>query len=411
MKRVEVVRLLPGLLLFGLSVCNARADGGVIRLRQAKGPFLVTVFTAAEPVQEGLCDVSVLVQQRDSGDAMLDATVELVFTAPAASAAEPVGQLCGASRAWLLGRSAKPAQAQLTVPACRSLASNKLLYAAPIRFGTAGRWQLEALIKRRSDTVEVACSIPVGSPPRRLISLAPYLAVPPLLVALFVLNQYLRRQRWAKPSLGQLVLIIVVSFVLGQGLAVAQATGEAERTERQPATSVIKGLSAPARPDIPWAAPDLRAFAEPLRAEHPSEIDPHKEYEVTELIDLAERAHPETKVAWARAKEAASAVGLAQSEYYPMLAVKASGNWANLPVPLPLSPNQAGYLSVEAQEAHAVAELEWVLLDFGKRAATVRAARERLLAANLGFNARHQEIVFKVQTSFYCGPFRRRPKG
>ena len=118
-----------------------------------------------------------------------------------------------------------------------------------------------------------------------------------------------------------------------------------------------------------------------------------------------------SKVAWARAKEAASAVGLAQSEYYPMLAVKASGNWANLPVPLPLSPNQAGYLSVEAQEAHAVAELEWVLLDFGIRAATVRAARERLLAANLGFNARHQEIVFKVQTSFYCGPFRRRPKG
>ena len=30
-----------------------------------------------------------------------------------------------------------------------------------------------------------------------------------------------------------------------------------------------------------------------------------------------------------------------------------------------------------------------LLLDFGGRAADVRAARERLLAANLGFNARH----------------------
>ena len=221
MMRVDMVRLLPGLFMFGLTLCHARADGGVIRLREAKGPFLVTIFTAAEPVQAGPCDVSVLVQRRDSGDAILDATVELAFKPPAApspwgegrvrgnsaypapSAAEPVGQLCGASGVWLLGRSSTPAQAQLTVPALRRLASNKLLYSAPIRFGTAGRWQLEALIRHRTDAVRVACSIPVGSPPRRLISLAPYLAMPPLLVALFVLNQCLRGQRWAKLSLGQ----------------------------------------------------------------------------------------------------------------------------------------------------------------------------------------------------------------
>jgi len=171
--------------------------------------------------------------------------------------------------------------------------------------------------------------------------------------------------------------------------------------QSQQASSVVKGLRAPVRPDAPWPTPDLRTFAEPLREEHPSEIEPQKEYELAELIDLAERANPETKVAWERAKQAASAIGLAQSEYYPMLALKAAGSWVNVPVPLPISPNQAGYLSVEAQEAHAVAEVEWILLDFGRRAATVGAARERLLAANLGFNARHLEIVFKVQTAFY----------
>ena len=101
MKLVGLARLLPGLLMFGLSLSNARADGGVIRLREAKGPFLVTIFTAGEPAQDGLGDVSVLVQRRDSGDAILDATVELAFRAPAALAAEPVGQLCGASGAWL----------------------------------------------------------------------------------------------------------------------------------------------------------------------------------------------------------------------------------------------------------------------------------------------------------------------
>ncbi len=198
MKCVTTARLLSGLLLFGLSLSNARADGGVIRLREAKGPFLVTIFAPAEPVQDGPCDVSVLVQQRESGDAILDAAVELGFKAPAASAVEPVGQLCGASGEWLLGRSSTPGQAQLTVPAFRKLVSNKLLYAAAVRFGTAGNWQLEALITRRSDAVRFACGIPVGPPPRRLISLAPYLALPPLFIALFALNQCLRRR--ADPS-------------------------------------------------------------------------------------------------------------------------------------------------------------------------------------------------------------------
>lgn len=192
------------------------------------------------------------------------------------------------------------------------------------------------------------------------------------------------------------ISVLVVFFLLGKGERSAQAGGGGDH-----ASSVVKDLRAPSRPDAPWTGPDLRTFAEPLREEHPSEIDPQKEYELAELIDLAERANPETKVAWARAKEAASVVGLAKSEYYPILALKAAGNWVNLPVPLPLSPNQAGFLSVEAQEAHAIVALEWVLLDFGRRGATVGAARERLLAANLGFNAQHLEVVFKVQTAFY----------
>ena len=145
----------------------------------------------------------------------------------------------------------------------------------------------------------------------------------------------------------------------------------------------------------------LAVFCDPLRLEQTTEIDPQKDYELSELINLAERTNPETRVAWERAKEAASAVGLARSESYPVLALKASGEWARLPEPLPLTPQQAGYMDLEAQQARTVAELQWVLLDFGRRAAEVGAARNRLLAANLGFNARHQQIVFKVQTAFY----------
>jgi outer membrane protein TolC len=198
------------------------------------------------------------------------------------------------------------------------------------------------------------------------------------------------------------IAFTVISLLFGNGPAIARASGGRDDGQsRQTTSSVFKDLRAPTRPDAPWAAPDLRGFSEALREERPPELDANKEYELAELIDVAERANPVTKVAWAHAKEAASAVGLAKSEYYPLLALKASGMWVNLAVPLPVPPNKVAYLSVEAQEAHAVAELEWVLLDFGRRAATVGAARDQLLAANLGFNAQHLDVVFKVQTSFY----------
>jgi outer membrane protein TolC len=45
--------------------------------------------------------------------------------------------------------------------------------------------------------------------------------------------------------------------------------------------------------------------------------------------------------------------------------------------------------------------LKWLLLDFGRRGSAWDAAKERLLAANLGFNRKHQQIAFGVQRAFY----------
>jgi len=45
--------------------------------------------------------------------------------------------------------------------------------------------------------------------------------------------------------------------------------------------------------------------------------------------------------------------------------------------------------------------LKWLLLDFGRRGSEWDAAKERLLAANLGFNRKHQQIAFGVQRAFY----------
>jgi outer membrane protein TolC len=164
---------------------------------------------------------------------------------------------------------------------------------------------------------------------------------------------------------------------------------------------VLKGLKAPPSSESQWQPPDLRRFGSELTAQKEADADAQKVYELAELIDLAERINPETKVAWEQAKQAASAVGLVQSQYYPVLALQAAANDAREPAPLPITTTKAGFMDVELQQASPVATLDWVLLDFGRRKAGVRAAQYQLLGANLGFNARHQEIVFKVQSAFY----------
>ena len=60
---------------------EVRADGGIMRVREAQGPFVVTIFTASELQQDSPADVSVMVQERDSNDAVLDANVSLIFFA------------------------------------------------------------------------------------------------------------------------------------------------------------------------------------------------------------------------------------------------------------------------------------------------------------------------------------------
>jgi outer membrane protein TolC len=193
--------------------------------------------------------------------------------------------------------------------------------------------------------------------------------------------------------------IISIAAALTLGMEVCGEDGPVTSSDQSP--DALKNLKAPVSAERPWQPPDLAGFASVIKAKAQPEADAQKDYELAELIDLAELANPKTKVAWQRARQAAAAIGLAQSEYFPLLAVRASGDYAREPAPLPLTPTTGGFMDVKEQEAVPVATLEWVLLDFGRRKSGVVAAKNRLLAANLGFNARHQEIVFKVQSAFY----------
>jgi outer membrane protein TolC len=187
--------------------------------------------------------------------------------------------------------------------------------------------------------------------------------------------------------------------------------------------------SAPPAPNRPWSAPGLAEHQADLQNRHleigsNADVNPHKVYELPDLIDLAQRLNPETKISWQRAKVALAAVGLEEVTYYPLLSAAAASGYTRLFAPLPaLSINRTALVraiqtggsagsAISLQDDGGVAHLDilaqttlslkWLLFDFGQRAAAVKSAREELLIANVAFNATHQKLVFEVSRSFYA---------
>jgi outer membrane protein TolC len=166
--------------------------------------------------------------------------------------------------------------------------------------------------------------------------------------------------------------------------------------------------NAPPSADRAWRGPDLQRVSTELGAERHSEvperatIDAQKAYELDELIDLAQRTNPETRVAWEKVRQAALATGIAEATYYPKLAAAATAAIASVPLPIPETVVPGGVFRSKTQFAIPALSLEWLLLDFGRRGATVDAARALTAEANAGFNAKHQEVVFGVTREFYA---------
>jgi outer membrane protein TolC len=191
----------------------------------------------------------------------------------------------------------------------------------------------------------------------------------------------------------------ILLLVVGAQYSVAQES----RPEPPPSTTIPEryGRQVAPTPSTYWRAPTLRGYVDVLKSTEAARLDPAKRYELPELIDLAQRTNPETRVAWEAARGAALGVGLVESEYFPLLAISVLGGYQNLSLPVPTSVASDGFFRLELAQAVPTLNLRWLLLDFGRRANARDAAKERLLAANLGFNRRHQQVAFAVQRAFY----------
>ncbi len=158
---------------------------------------------------------------------------------------------------------------------------------------------------------------------------------------------------------------------------------------------------APAAVEREWSPPP---YAKPLVASPPaaamSENFPTPErgrrYALSELIELALKRNPATRLAWQSAEAAAAAAGKARAPFYPVISTQSVNGYQRL---VDLVPKHWGTL--KTWQSRNQVSLDYDLLDFGRRDAAASSALNEVIAANLLFNRAVQQVAFNVERSYY----------
>jgi len=148
---------------------GALADGGTVQFTQTTGPFAVTVFATPSPPRAGPVDISLMIQQSNNQKPLLDCDVEIELS--------------------------KEGESSIRSKATHEAAQNKLFYAAQVRVPEPGVWEVEAAIRRGEDSAKVSGPIMLAASSPVLLSYWRSVAIPPVFISLFALNQWLKRRR------------------------------------------------------------------------------------------------------------------------------------------------------------------------------------------------------------------------
>lgn len=162
---------------------------------------------------------------------------------------------------------------------------------------------------------------------------------------------------------------------------------------------------APSGPYLPGSsytlAPDARVTE---GSTAPTEVNLSRTYSLAQLIDIAQRNNPSTRAAWLRARAAAESVGLVEATYMPQLsaAILAGAQGSeSAGVVDPLGLLSPGTVTTNSATGAAALSVQWLLFDFGGRAAARGEAQELSFAANVGFTGAHQQLIHDVTLAYY----------
>jgi TolC family type I secretion outer membrane protein len=131
----------------------------------------------------------------------------------------------------------------------------------------------------------------------------------------------------------------------------------------------------------------LRGVAPPLPCAA-ADAGPTSALSLTDVVNLALCANPQTREVWANARAQAAQVGVAQAAWLPTLDASAG-----------IGRSRSN--SVDADTRKLGLTASWLLYDFGARSATIENARQLLEASNATRDATLQTIFLNAVQAFY----------
>jgi outer membrane protein len=163
-------------------------------------------------------------------------------------------------------------------------------------------------------------------------------------------------------------------------------------------TCRIWSQTAPLSPSAPWHSTQEQSIEQEAQQISSARfvVNSTANYSLAELIDLAQRNNPATRLAWERARARASAVGVARSELYPTLVAAALSDTARSQIFF-----TTRYFRQTLQTFQLGLDLNYIIFDFGGRRGRIDAAKADLLAADFAFNDTHRRVIFQVQAAYY----------
>jgi outer membrane protein len=123
-------------------------------------------------------------------------------------------------------------------------------------------------------------------------------------------------------------------------------------------------------------------------------LDHLQSLSLSDIVDIALRNSDQTRQAWAQARAAAATYGGKRGSYFPSIAGSLSADKQK-----GVSPG--GKTSFKSTSYSAGAALNWLVLDWGGRTASVDETRLALFAANWTHAASIQNVILEAEQAFY----------
>jgi hypothetical protein len=169
--RSTLIITMSNFLILALCSAPALADGGRVVLIERQGDCRISVFTSPDPLRAGPIDISVLIQDAQTGKPIPNAQIFVTLT------------------------STSPPSQIIHAVATNDAATNKLLSAALVDLPAPGEWNIEINCLAQHATFQVHFTIDAGERTYARLDVWPWFTWPASAVILFGIH---RRLVWRR---------------------------------------------------------------------------------------------------------------------------------------------------------------------------------------------------------------------